>query len=58
MVTTFLRCVVVTHLLPHTPAQILFCLVLELKKVWCCISSLSIQIGVFSETFRITLMFW
>ena len=52
MVATFSRCAVVTHWLPHTPVH----LVLELKKVWCCLSPLSIKIGVFVETFCIILM--
>ena len=33
-----------------------FCLVLVHKKVWCSLSSLSIQTGVLIVTFRITLM--
>ena len=53
MVATFSRCVVITHWLPHTPVQISFRLVLELKKIWCCLSSLSIQIGIFAKTFYI-----
>ena len=57
MVATFLECGMVTHWLPHTQVQIFFCLVLELKKVWCCLSSLSIETGVFAETFRITLLY-
>ena len=57
MVARFSRCAVVTHWLPHTPVQIFFCLVLVHKKVWCCLSSLSIQTGVFAIIFRINLMF-
>ena len=52
----FSGCVVVTHWLSHTPVQIFFRLVLVHKKVWCCLFSLSIQIGVFAMTFCITLM--
>ena len=52
----FSRCAVVTHWLPHTLVQIFFCLVLVHKKVWCCLSSLSIQTGVFAVTFYITLI--
>ena len=56
MVATFSRCAVVIHWLPHTPVQILFHLVFELKKVWCYLSSLNIQTRVLAQTFRITLM--
>ena len=51
----FLECAVATHWLPHTPVQIFFCLVLVLKKVWCSLSSLSIQTGVLGVTFCKTL---
>ena len=45
----------VTHWLLHTRVQIL-CLVLVHKKVWCCLSSLSIQTRVFAVIFCITLL--
>ena len=57
MVATFSRCVVVTHWLPYTLVQIFFHFFLEFKKVWYCLSSLSIQIGVFTESFCITLLY-
>ena len=53
VVATFSGCAVVTHWLPQTPVQTFFRLVLELKRVWCYLSSLSIQIGVFTKTFCI-----
>ena len=56
MEAKFLGCVVATHWLPHTPVQISFCLVLVHKTVWCSLSSLIIQTGVWTVTFRITLM--
>ena len=46
MVATFSGCVVVTHWLSHTRVQNFFRLVLQHKKVWYYLSSLSIQIGV------------
>ena len=55
MVARFSRCIVVTHWLLHTPVKIFFHLILVHKKVWYCLSSLSIQIGVFAVTFCITL---
>ena len=54
MVARFLGCGVVTHWLLYTLDQIFFCLILVHKKVWCCLSSLSIQIGVLVVTFCIT----
>ena len=56
MVARFLRCAVATHWLLHTLIQIFFCLVLVHKKVWCCLSSLSIQTGVLAVTFCIILI--
>ena len=56
MVVRFSKCVMVTHWLPHTSVQIFFHLVLVHKKVWWCLSSLSIQIGVFAMTFHIILL--
>ena len=65
MVARFSRCIVVTHWLPHTLVQIVFCLilvhkkvwcVLVHKKVWCSLSSLSIQTGALTVTSHITLM--
>ena len=56
MVARFSGCAVVTHWLPHTLVQIFFRLVLVHKKVWCSLSSLSIQSGVLAVTFCITLM--
>ena len=58
MVATFSGCLVVTHWLPHTQVQKKFHLVLELKKVWCCLSALSIQIGILAQIFGITLMYF
>ena len=57
MVARFLGCAVVTHWLPHTLVQKKNCLFLVHKKVWCCLSFLSIQIGILVVTFCITLMF-
>ena len=56
MVARFLGCAVITHWLPHTPVQSFLCLVLVHKKVWCSLSSLSIQTGVLAVIFRITSM--
>ena len=56
MVARFSECAVVTYWLFHTPVQIFFHLVLVHKKVWCCLSSLSIQTGVFAVTFCIILL--
>ena len=56
MEARFSGCVVATHWLPHTLVQIFFCLVLVHKKVWCSLSSLSIQTGVLVVTFCITLL--
>ena len=56
MVARFLGCVVITHWLPNTLVQIFFRLVLKHKRVWCCLSSWSIQTGVFVVTFCITLI--
>ena len=56
MEARFLGCAMATYWLPHTLVQITFHLVLVHKKVWCSLSSLSIQIGVLAVTFRITLM--
>ena len=56
MEARFLKCAIATHWLPHTPVQIFFHLVLVHKKVWCSLSSLSIQIGVLAVTFYITLL--
>ena len=50
------RCAMVTHWLPHTLVQFLFCLVLVYKKVWCSLSSLSMQTGVLVVTLRIILI--
>ena len=57
MVARFSGCVVVIHWLPHAPVQIFFGLVLVHKKVWCFLSSLSIQTGVLTVTFHITLLY-
>ena len=57
MVARFPGCVVVIHWLPHTPVQKKICLILMHKKVWCCLSSLSIQIRVLVMTFCIILMY-
>ena len=57
MVGRFLGCIVVTHWLPHTLVQIFFRLILVHKKVWCYLSSLSIQTGVLAVTFHITLFY-
>ena len=46
-----------THWLPHTPVQKKFGLALVHKKVWCSLSSLSIQTGVLAMTFHITLFY-
>ena len=56
MVATFLECIVVTHWLPLTPIQFYFFLILEFKKVWSYLSSLSIQTRVFIEALRIILL--
>ena len=56
IVATFSGCAMVAHWLLHTPVQIFFHLFLELKKVWCYLSFLSIHTRVFSETFSITLI--
>ena len=56
MVARFLEYVVVTHWLPHIPIQFFFRLVLVYKKIWCCLFTLSIQIGVFAMNFHIILM--
>ena len=56
MVATFLGCIVVTHWLPHTLVQIFFCLFLEFKKVWYCLSPLNIQTRVFIEILCIILL--
>ena len=56
MVARFSGCALVTHWLPHTPVQIFFCLVLVHKKVWCSLSSLSIETGVLAMTFCIILL--
>ena len=56
MEVRFSRCAVATHWLPHTPVQIFFHLILVHKKVWCSLSSLSIQTGVLAMTFCITLI--
>ena len=37
IVATFLGCAMVTHWLLHTSVQIFLGLILELKKVWCCL---------------------
>ena len=42
----FSGCAVIPHWLPHTPVQIFFSLLLVHKKVWCSLSSSSIQTGV------------
>ena len=56
MAPTFSGCAVVTHWLPHALDQFFFRLILELKNFWCYFSSLTIQTGVFVETFHITLL--
>ena len=56
MEARFSRCAVATHWLPHTLVQIFFYLVLVHKLVWCSLSSLSIQTGVWAVTLRITLL--
>ena len=57
MVARFSGCAMITHWLPHTLVQIFFRLILVHKKVWCCLSSLSIQTGVLVVTFYITLLY-
>ena len=56
MEARFSGCAVATHWLPHTLVQIFFRLVLVHKKVWCSLSSLSIQIGFLAVTFCRTLI--
>ena len=56
MEARFSGCVAATHWLSFTSVQIFFWLVLVHNKVWCSLSSLSIQIGVLVVTFHITLM--
>ena len=56
MEVRFSKCAVATHWLPHNLVQIFFFLVLVHKKVWCSLSSLSIQTRVLAVTFCITLM--
>ena len=56
MEVRFSGCVVATDWLLHTPVQILFHLVLVHKTLWCSLFSLSVQIGVWAVTFRITLL--
>ena len=53
----FSECAVVSNWLPHTLVQIFFRLVLVHKKIWCSLSSSSIQTGVLAGTFRITLLY-
>ena len=57
MEARFSGCAVVTHCLPHTPIQIFFRLILVHKKIWYCLSSSNIQIGVLAVTFCITLIY-
>ena len=54
--TRFSECAMVSNWLPHTPVQIFFCLILVHKTVWCSLPSLSIQTGVLTGTFHITLL--
>ena len=56
MVARFLGCAMVTHWLHHTRVQICFHLILVHKKVWCYLSSLSIQTEVLVVTICITLI--
>ena len=56
MEARFSGCAVITHWLPHTSVQIFFRFVLVYKKVWCSLSSLSIQSGVLAVTFCTTLL--
>ena len=56
MVARFSGCAVVTHWLPHAPVQIFFCLVFVHKKIWCSLSSLSIQTTILAVTFYINLI--
>ena len=55
MVATFLGCIVIFYWLPHTPVQIFFHLILDVRKFEL-VFSLSIQTRVFGETLRITLI--
>ena len=57
MEARFLGWVVITHWLSHTLVQIFLHLILVHKKVWCYLTSLSIQTGVLALTFHITLLF-
>ena len=57
MVARFSECAVVSNWLPHTLVQIFFRLVLVHKTVWCSLSSSSIQTGVLTWTFHITLLY-
>ena len=56
MVTTFSKCAVVTHWLPHTPIQKKKSSLFRGLQSLVLISSLRIQIGIFIETLCITLV--